>query len=588
MTIPIPDSKPLFVHYLSTKIIQGLTLATWFLFISVGVTRILFGGFYFLNPRNVYWFGIDNTSGYIAQLFYIDDKWRFPLLSNPNYGGPLTSSPTFTGPSPLLVLFQKISGIEASFQLFGFWIVFNVFLQLVFAFFILRYLNFTKKISAVYAVFFVSPFLLFRITMHFWLISHFLILWALWILIKTVKSDFVSKKEIFSLFFIGYLLNIYLLLIAFSVVIVAQLVEARLRNVNSRKFFIKFIFKRACSLFVFAVVTFLTFDGVNRQSTAYESIKMYFSSTYGKHPFNLLSLVNPNTGLVAEGFPSTEKRAILHFSISPLDLGMTKGSYEGFSYVGLGTILMAVVVLVSIRNRWVNITKFVKRTEIEISIMGFLLIAIFSISNRICFGRFELSIPINLYLKWILGFARASGRFIWPVAYLIILLAILGALRTIKQWHLSRVFYFLLISLFPVVQLFDLALPLQNRDAVIKQVAGDDFRRDASIDYIHATARYREIRAWPQGDVLLNHYAELDFAAWSAGQNTDLIFTSRLNMRELFRRELETYNEICFGSMQPYVLYAVTKSRSIDLDSCPGKRRLVFVSSTHVYYSREE
>jgi hypothetical protein len=88
------------------------------------------GGWSALNPRNFQWISGDNTSGYLAQLFYISDKWRFPLSANPNFGLELSTSLIYSGPPIPIALIQKLLRIDPSLQFIGIWLLIMVILQI--------------------------------------------------------------------------------------------------------------------------------------------------------------------------------------------------------------------------------------------------------------------------------------------------------------------------------------------------------------------------------------------------------------------------------------------------------------------------
>ena len=87
-----------------------------------------------LNPVNLNWLSShDLKSDYLAFKFFINDKWRFPIGLNPNYGE-ITNSIVFSGAVPILSFIFKIfkSLLPENFHFFSLWIMICISLQLFF------------------------------------------------------------------------------------------------------------------------------------------------------------------------------------------------------------------------------------------------------------------------------------------------------------------------------------------------------------------------------------------------------------------------------------------------------------------------
>ena len=73
-----------------------------------------------LNPVNLNWISShDLKSDYLAFKFFINDKWRFPIGLNPNYGE-ITNSIVFSGAVQYSHLLSKLLNfITSTIFLFG-------------------------------------------------------------------------------------------------------------------------------------------------------------------------------------------------------------------------------------------------------------------------------------------------------------------------------------------------------------------------------------------------------------------------------------------------------------------------------------
>ena len=112
-----------------------------FLFISFLFFVSIFGieNIYFQNTQ---WLhdGDESTYNQISWYFFKNDIWRFPLGSNPNYGGELGSAIGMGDTVPIFALFFKLfkSFLSENFQYFSLWYLICFYLQLFFSFKILK------------------------------------------------------------------------------------------------------------------------------------------------------------------------------------------------------------------------------------------------------------------------------------------------------------------------------------------------------------------------------------------------------------------------------------------------------------------
>ena len=521
----------------------------WSVAIGTLAAIVTMGGFTKINPRNVSWISGDNLTAYVAQLYYLSDNWHLPLSANPNYGNELSTSLTYTGPSPILMYFQKIVGLNPQLQLFGFWVILNFILQIYFSLLVVKVLGGNLQQSILISILSISPSLIFRTQMHLWLISHFLILWALSICIKYYKFKIIKKIELSGIIALGFLINSYLLGMVLTMLLYPFLHDLIYKKEILRK---KFSTPIVGLSTIFAV--YLITEGINKQKTFYESIKMFFSSTYGYHHFNLLSFINPDDGKLAEANGGLiSKGTVLNFSITKMNLGNTPGAYEGFAYLGLGAILL---ILLSVFIKSINLTALFQNSNFRIIFILLTAVSIFSITNRIGIGSFEYTFPIPVLATWALGIFRASGRFMWIVGYLILFLA---AGRLIRESKLRT--SIILLSLCLSFQILDLSIPMKNiyNGANLNKSSQNFVQISKPIDFDKFVIGRNRIEVWPKGMVSDDSYANVNYWAWSVGMTTDWILTSRENVFLRYREQNMTFNRICLGLMSENVVYMVPK-----------------------------
>ncbi|HEX4298539.1 MAG TPA: DUF6311 domain-containing protein, partial [Devosia sp.] len=157
---------------------------------------------------------------------------------------------------------------------------------------------------------------------------------------------------------------------------------------------------------------------------------------YGIFSLNLLSLVNPNGSFVGPWSWS---------AILPM-LPQGGGEYEGFNYLGAGGLVAVIVGLVL---AWLDRAAYARRHLWPLAIAAIAL-ALFAITPKVTVADLQLTIPVPRLVYALAGSIRASGRFFWPVFYMIVL----GALWLCNRRFGSRVTGPLLLVL-AALQIYD-------------------------------------------------------------------------------------------------------------------------------------
>lgn len=576
------------------KIAQMGKFASAFTFIFVTTVsalawlRILFGGWSPLNPRDITWFQTgDNFAAYVAQLFYLQDSWRFPLLANPNYGGFLTSSINLTGPSPILAITLKLLRVNPELQFYGYWILVNFVLQLTFAYILLRRLDLSFSQALLSMNLFITPFLLFRTLNHFWLISHFVLVWTLDITVRSIiKKSKLSSKEVASVTFISLLSGTYIAVMCIVILLTLTLLE----NLQSSRvhFSLSLFMKKNLSILIPFLTYAFFFDKNHQNIPLLDTAKSMVSVSYGKAAFNLLSFFNPDTGMHRVSVVGPE--VIDRFSVTGFSLGSTWGSYEGFMYLGFGLLFGMIFVASKISyRRFSNLKKCIYSSS-NLCVLAILVMAlfIFSVTNRISIGNSTLEIPLPRDMILILGIFRSSGRFMWPIAYGVITAIIVATVRNTPKF--LRAEYALVLIL--IIQCLDMIPPLMRREANLSSVnsasyvEAKELKSSFTLEYQQKSSKYKFIRQWPLGDVIEGNYARLNYAAWKMNQTTDLINTARSPMKVVYARADQTYMQLCSGNLEKNTLYSVTKIRIKEFSNCLLMPEAMFSTDTHFYFGK--
>ena len=403
-----------------------------FILISLGLTIILFGPENF-KFTNINWITYKDTLiDQLAWKFFYNDNWHFPLGKNPNYGIEIGNSIVFTGAVPFLSIIFKIfkNFLPNNFQFFSFWIFLCFFLQLLFSYLIVYHFTQNKKYSVISSFFFIlSPILFYRIPMHISLVGQ-------WIILASFFAETITKEKIrfyywISILAISPLIHFYftlmLSLIYFIIVLDRFLIEKK---------FSKLLKEISVSFFSLLLVMYLSgyFEISLPDSLGYG---------YGYYKANILSFFNPA--------PTTYNFSWSNFI--PV-IQTSGGEHEGFGYLGLGGIILFILLSFNFVKRE-PLLGFKKNRPYYLLIIIFFILAI---SNTINFGSFVLlDTPLPKFLYVPLSVIRASGRFIWPIYYLIL---IAGLVLIYKKNEKKRALLILIIIL--CIQIIDISSGLKN------------------------------------------------------------------------------------------------------------------------------
>jgi hypothetical protein len=154
-------------------------------------------GFELLNPVNAGWIlgRLDPTQHYLGWLFYRNSEWTFPIGLNPLFGQDLSSSIVYSDSIPLLAIPFKLLGplLPERFHYFGIWLFACFLLQAWLAWKILGLYSKSTSLRLLgCALFLFFPPMLWRINTpaggHSALVGHFLILWALYLILRPTNS----------------------------------------------------------------------------------------------------------------------------------------------------------------------------------------------------------------------------------------------------------------------------------------------------------------------------------------------------------------------------------------------------------------
>ena len=393
------------------------------------------------------WEGIHGTSDYwstthndsvhsIAGLrYYLSEGWGWPLLHIDSYGYPNGTNVIITDSVPLLAVTAKLfrGVLPAGFHYFGYWMALCFVMQAVTIVWLLVVLGWRSYAAAlVGATMALLQTALLTRFFHVALLAQFLIVMAFIVGVRITRSNGPGRqlRWFVVLLLAAFFVHLYLYAMV-AVVATAFVAQLGYRDRLQWSTVWGWVIGLASGSLVLVVAS--------------GAIDAALSSAggFGTYSMNLLALV-----------------------VKEPDA--TGGQYEGFSYLGLG-----VISLLAVNIYWSRpMIKRAFRTYL-LPMLAVVAMAVYALSNRVWLGESSLvSLPYLGPMDWVADRFRASGRFVWPLVYVLVVGAIYLTVRRFR----SRTATALLLG----------ALALQAIDLTGTAQVTHDVLRDSESQYLQA------------------------------------------------------------------------------------------------------
>lgn len=377
----------------------------------------------------------DLSQHYAGWQLYRASAWHFPFGLCDTSLYPYLASVIYTDSIPIVCLLLKIISplLPPVFQFFGLYGLFCFMMQGGVAKLLLRRVVKTEAqcCVAVIPFLFCAP-LWQRMYYHTALASHYLILIAILFFVYRDKVRALWKRILLwcalgalciSVHFTIYgMVSVMLLGFAlWEALDGAGRSEGRLRKIRSGVLiFLSFL----TAYLAATVLTFYLFGGF------YGGISGV-SDGLGSYSANLNSLFNP-----------------IDYSRIIKELPLIDCQYEGLSYIGIAAVIFELPALIGITKN-LRLLWSKRRNEIISGIVTSAALWVIALSPIVTFGSivlFEIPVPDFIYDVWSLF--RASGRFLWPVMYAVILINIYFARDELKAFFVPVLVAGCLLQLF--------------------------------------------------------------------------------------------------------------------------------------------
>ncbi|MBQ9089574.1 MAG: hypothetical protein IJY58_00790 [Alphaproteobacteria bacterium] len=367
--------------------------------------------------------GGDFTVSYLGSVFYRLDEWRWPLLTHLNLAYPYGISVHGTDGSPLLSLifkvFHKFFGLPADVQFVGVWMLICYVLQSVFSVLIFRKAFKNQFLIFIASLFFISaPIMLMRVFVHINLMCHFILLWAilLWMNNKLTRSTWIAMGILITLATLTCPYFLPMIGGFFGILIIQQVFVEK--QVSYKKAIIGII-----SLGLVFAFWFLLLGMVEKE-------QVLTSGGWRGLSLNLTALFNP-----------IWSESQVFEKLTP------KADFDADNYFGFGLLILLALMFPHVKHLFKH-ENLKKNALISLLLLGFTL---FALSSQIKFGTtVVLDYNPGEFVNWIGSVFRYSGRFFWPIWYL---LAFFIIARVAKSFPKA---VFVLLPVLLAIQIWDL------------------------------------------------------------------------------------------------------------------------------------
>ncbi|MBC7760103.1 MAG: hypothetical protein H7069_14690 [Phormidesmis sp. FL-bin-119] len=371
--------------------------AWWSALLGIAAFSLITGG-NILWPTNSDWlivgdlatYSLDPAQHWLGWQFFRNSPFlQWPIGANPDFGMDIGSSIVFTDSIPLLAfIFKPLNPLlPNTFQYFGLWILICFCLQSLFAWKLLALFTQDKWLPIIGSIFFtLAPEYLSRLGRHEALFGQ-------WVLLAGLYFYFSKRFSILrwiGLLTLTALIHAYLLAMVLAIWIadlIQRLLLKQARNIDTAGYFI--VGSLSIAIVMWAAGYFMLGSGTE-------------SDGFGFYRMNLLSLIDSDD----------------IWSKLLRDQKGGGGDYEGFNYLGLGMLGLGLIAGYELL-RDAKLSCEVKIFPILVISIGFLF---YAISNHVGIGTHEVfSYDLPSITKYLISTFRVSGRFFWPVYYLIYL-----------------------------------------------------------------------------------------------------------------------------------------------------------------------
>lgn len=474
--------------------------------------------------------GGDLSQHYIGWVSYRNSPWYFPLGLMSGLNDPDISSIIYTDSIPHFALIFKLLSplLPDTFQYFGWYGLMSFALMGGFSTLLLKkYINSFTLCILLSTFFIYSPYIIQRLFAQTalgggqWITIAGLWLW--------LCRPFSERKYLPSLvwillaFFVSGI-HIYLLPLLFAILGIWCIQNFLEKNIRIP--LLTFVLATAAVLLDFWLY------GAFYGNTPLES------GGLGLYSANINTLFDPqNTSALVQTLPHGP------------------GQYEGYGYLGLGVLfLFGTALLFTLCDRT---KKEPLLTIQQKGLLGFLIMCflLFALSPIVMLGDQVLyEIPLPNLLKSIWGIFRSSGRFIWPVCYIIIFLSIIKVFSHFPSNGYRLHIAVVCLLVLQIVDLSPLFLSVYHAEKYRSYVSYQPALQEEAWTHLFATKSHIVYQPYT-AFVYENGGYDLTYLALKNHVTTSNFYLARTDVEALTRFNEEIQAELNSASVREDTIY---------------------------------
>lgn len=391
--------------------------------------------------------GGDLSQHYIGWQFFRQSEWHFPIGLIDGLIYPEKVSIMYMDSIPIFAIFFKVFApiLPSTFQYFGIWGIISFALQGGIASLIIRKFTPNALICAIGSIFFIiSPTMIQRMFGHTALAGHWIILLTIYVyLSKTYFNDLKRNIIIWCILAsLSVTVHIYFLPMV-MIMLSCYLLRDYLENKDIKRISIIFICPILSTLFVMFII------GAFWGSSEFNAVGL------GEYSANINALLN------SQGFSN-------YLMKLPT---VTKDQVEGFAYLGLGVIILLIFsIYFKIEALFpMNKEKIIEYIKGNLSqftlFICMIIFFVLALSPKITLNSNVLfTIPYHKVIIKLLSIFRASGRFMWPICYLLTIYVIKTILCKSSKKQAN-----ILLCVCVIIQMSDLSNIVVNKNNYFSQ-----------------------------------------------------------------------------------------------------------------------
>ena len=376
----------------------------WFFYLGYGPT---------LRPTNIAWMLREDWAAYFwGFTFFRNAEWLWPLGNTPDLFWPSGTSVGFTDANPWASLLFKVLSpvLPEHFQFSGMWYLLCFVLFALLGARIAAALTDDKVRRALSgALFALSPLLPSR-NGHIALCAFFFVAAGVYLNLAAARSraDAVRLSLCGAVWLAwaagthGYL-SVMLLVLCIAACVRLAAVERLLKAWEAALAIVGYV---ATVLGVYWMFGYLGWRPTELRAKG-----------FGEFSGDLTALVNP-----------------MGWSRFVPDIAVRSRQWEGFSYLGIGALLLLVVSIVQSARAPASVSNALRRQwPLVVAVLAMWL---YSLSSLVAFSGATVLDLSAIYepFEWLTGIFRSSGRFSWPLHIVLLVLAVSAAARLTNEW----------------------------------------------------------------------------------------------------------------------------------------------------------